>query len=218
MSLFERPPGDPDRKEVQPLLKLLLEIGPLGVFFFAYTKYGILTATGTFMVAVLVALTTSWLLTRRLAVMPLVTGIVVMVFGGLTLFLGDPTFIKLKPTIVNALFGLILIGGLAFDRSLLGYVFDSVFKLDEAGWRKLTLRFALLFFGLAILNEIVWRNFSEPFWVKFKVFGVMPITLVFIMSQMPMIMRHAIEEPEDGKSSGGESDETADSQARNKPD
>jgi intracellular septation protein len=197
MSIFERPPGDPDRKELQPLLKLALEIGPLGIFFFAYTKFGILTATGTFMVAVLVALAASWLLTRRLAIMPLVTGIVVLVFGGLTLFFGDSTFIKLKPTIVNALFGTILLGGLVFDRSLLGYVFDSVFKLDEEGWRKLTKRFAILFFGLAILNEIIWRNFSEPFWVKFKVFGVLPITMVFIMFQMPMIMRHSLEDPDD---------------------
>jgi len=197
MSVFERPPGDPDRKELQPLLKLVLELGPLGVFFFANAKFGIFHATGAFMVAVIMSLSVSWLLTRRLAIMPLITGVVVMVFGGLTLFLKDDTFIKLKPTIINVLFGSILLTGLAFGRSLLGYVFDSVFQLDDEGWRKLTFRWAIFFFLLAVLNEIVWRNFSTDFWVSFKVFGIMPVTLAFTLSQMPLIMRHSLDQPED---------------------
>jgi len=197
MSIFERPPGDPDRKELQPLLKLALELGPLLIFFAAYTKFGFMAATGTFMIAVLVALSASWLLTKRLAIMPLVTGIVVMVFGGLTLYFNDDTFFKMKPTIVNTLFGTILLGGLAFDRSLLGYVFDSVFQLDEEGWRKLTFRWAIFFFALAVLNEVIWRNFSRDFWVSFKVFGMMPITLVFTMFQMPLIMRHSLDKPDE---------------------
>ena len=195
MTIFERPPGDADRREVQPLVKLVLELGPLGIFFFAYTKFGILPATSSFMVAVLISLAVSWLLTRRLAIMPLVTGIVVLVFGGLTLFFGDSTFIKMKPTIVNVLFGALLLGGLAFGRSLLGYVFDSVFQLDDEGWRKLTFRWAIFFLVLAVINEIVWRNFSESFWVSFKVFGIMPLSIAFTLSQMPLILRHSLDRP-----------------------
>ena len=198
MTVFERPPGDPERKELQPLLKLALELGPLGVFFFANARFGIFNATGAFMVAIAVSLGLSWFLTRRLAVMPVVTGIVVLVFGTLTLLLEDDTFIKLKPTIVNTLFGVILLGGLAFGKSLLGYIFDSVFKLDEEGWRKLTFRWGLFFFVLAVLNEIVWRNFSTDFWVSFKVFGIMPITLLFTITQMPLIMSHSLEDPAEG--------------------
>jgi len=194
MTVFERPPNAPDRKEVNPILKLLLELGPLGVFFFANAKFGIFAATGAFMVAITIALAASWILTRRLAIMPLVTGIVVLVFGGLTLALQDEIFIKMKPTIVNTLFGGVLVGGLFFGKSLLGYVFDSVFRLTDEGWRKLTLRWGLFFFALAILNEVIWRNFSTDFWVSFKVFGMMPLTIVFTLIQMPLIQRHSLDE------------------------
>ncbi len=195
---------------MNPLLKLALELGPLMVFFFANTKgewlvakfpalgaFGgpIFVATGLFMAATAIALVVSWLLTRSLPMMPLVSGVVVFVFGGLTLYLHDDVFIKMKPTIINGLFAVILLGGLAFGKSLLGYVFDSAFRLDAEGWRKLTLRWGLFFILLAVLNEIVWRNFSTDAWVTFKVWGIMPITLVFTLSQMPLIMRHAVEEP-----------------------
>ena len=194
MTVFERPPNAPDHRQVNPLLKLALELGPLAVFFFANAKFGIFAATGAFMVAITVALTASWLLTRRLAIMPLVTGIVVLVFGGLTLALQDEIFIKMKPTIVNTLFGGVLIGGLFFGKSLLGYVFDSVFQLTDEGWRKLTLRWGLFFFVLAIINEVIWRNFSTDFWVSFKVFGMMPLTIVFTLTQMPLIQRHSLDD------------------------
>ena len=195
-------------REVNPLLKLALELGPLLVFFFAnargewlgqtfpiLTEFGgpIFIATGLFMIATAVALTVSWLLTRTIPIMPLISGIVVFVFGALTLWLQNDTFIKMKPTIVNALFGVILLGGLLFGQSLLGYVFNSAFKLDETGWRKLTIRWGIFFLFLAVLNEVVWRGFSTDTWVAFKVWGTMPITVLFTMAQMPLIMRHSLE-------------------------
>ena len=207
--ILERDPTDPKKKELNPLLKLTLELGPLLVFFFANARgewlvetwpvlgtFGgpIFLATGLFMIATAVSLSVSWVLTRTLPIMPLVSGIVVFVFGALTLWLQDEVFIKMKPTIVNTLFGGVLLGGLLFGRSLLGYVFESAFRLDAEGWRKLTFRWGLFFFFLAVANEVVWRNFSTDFWVAFKVWGIMPITLAFTFSQMPLIMRHSLEQ------------------------
>ena len=196
-------------QEPSPLLKLALELGPLISFFAANTRgealmaqfpalagfrEPIFLATAVFMVAITISLSVSWAMTRKLAVMPVVSGVVVLVFGGLTLFLQDELFIKLKPTIVNGLFAAVLLGGLFFGRSLLGYVFDSVFNLTPEGWRKLTLNWGLFFIFLAVLNEVIWRNFSTDFWVAFKVWGVMPITLVFTFSQLPLISKHTVEE------------------------
>ncbi|WP_404934362.1 septation protein A [Nitratireductor sp. ac15] len=208
--VFERDPADPRRKEINPLLKLALELGPLMVFFFANSRGEwlagrfpalgelggpLFVATALFMAATAIALTASWILTRTLPIMPLVSGVVVFVFGALTLYLHSEIFIKMKPTIVNTLFGVVLLGGLAFGKSLLGYVFDSAFKLDAEGWRKLTLRWGLFFIFLAVVNEVVWRMFSTDTWVAFKVWGIMPITILFTMSQMPLIMKHSLEEP-----------------------
>jgi intracellular septation protein len=208
--ILERDPSDPKKKEeINPLLKLALELGPLLVFFFANARGEwlagrfpvlaelggpIFVATGLFMAATAIALLASWLLTRTLPMMPLVSGVVVFGFGALTLYLHDDTFIKMKPTIVNSLFGAVLLGGLLFGKSLLGYVFDSAFRLDAEGWRKLTLRWGLFFFFLALVNEIVWRSFPTDTWVAFKVWGILPLTVVFTMSQMPLIMRHSLEE------------------------
>ncbi|MGB7034823.1 MAG: septation protein A, partial [Xanthobacteraceae bacterium] len=171
-------------------------LGPLILFFFANSHYGIFVATGTFMVAVLAALAVSYALTRHLPIMPVVTAIIVVIFGGLTLILHDATFIKVKPTIIYALFGAVLLGGLFFNKPLLGIVFDSLFDLTEEGWRKLTLRWALFFFLLAVLNEIVWRNTSTNVWVDFKVFGVMPLTLLFGALQVPLLKKYAVEPAE----------------------
>jgi intracellular septation protein len=182
------------KPQLNPLLKLALDLGPLALFFFANTRYGIFVATATFMVAVLGALAVSFVMTRQLPIMPVVTAIIVVVFGGLTLFLHDATFIKVKPTIIYALFGAILIGGLVFNKPLLGVVFDSMFNLTDEGWRKLTLRWAIFFLVLAVLNEIVWRNTSTNIWVDFKVFGVTPLTLVFGALQVPLLKRYAVEE------------------------
>jgi intracellular septation protein len=208
---LERGPGERKIAEVNPLAKLALELGPLLVFFFAnlrgewlvrvFPALGaigdpIFVATFLFMVATAIALTVSWLVLRKLPMMPLVSGVVVLFFGALTLWLHEELFIKMKPTIVNALFGSVLLGGLAFGKSFLGYAFDSAFRLDAEGWRKLTLRWGIFFFFLAVLNEFVWRSFSTDFWVAFKVWGTMPITIAFTLSQMPLIMRHTLPEPE----------------------
>jgi intracellular septation protein len=202
---FEQEPGAKDRPKVNPFLKLALELGPLMVFFFANARGAwlaakfpflasvggpIFVATLLFMIATALALTISYALLRTLPIMPMVSGVIVLIFGSLTLWLHDDTFIKVKPTIINALFGLTLLGGLYFGKSLLGYVFDSAFTLNAEGWRKLTFRWGLFFLFLAVVNEVVWRNFSTDFWIAFKVWGTMPITLLFTMSQMPLIMRH----------------------------
>ena len=182
--------------QLNPLLKIALDLGPLALFFFANSRYGIFVATATFMVAVLAALAVSYVMTRQLPIMPVVTAIIVVVFGGLTLILHDATFIKVKPTIIYALFGAMLMGGLLFNKPLLGIVFDSMFNLTDEGWRKLTLRWAIFFFVLAVLNEIVWRNTSTNIWVDFKVFGVTPLTLVFGALQVPLLKRYAVEPAE----------------------
>jgi len=180
------------RPKQNPAVKLALEMGPLVLFFIVNAKFGIFPATGVLMAGVLVALVASWALTRHVPIMPLVTAVAVVFFGTLTLLLHDETFIKLKPTIVNSLFGAALLGGLAFGKPLLPIVLDSVLKLTEAGWRALTLRWGLFFFFLAALNEAVWRTQSNDFWVNFKVFGTMPLTILFALSQVPLIMKHEL--------------------------
>jgi intracellular septation protein len=199
------------------LLKLVLEMGPLVAFFLSNSKpewfrpllapllpaslitgpqSGIFVATAVFMAAMLASLVLTRTLMGKLPIMPLVSGVVVLVFGGLTLWLKDDLFIKLKPTIVNTLFGCVLLGGLAFGKPLLPYVLDSVFRLTAEGWRKLTFRWGLFFFFLAALNEAVWRMFSTDFWVAFKVWGVMPVTIAFALSQVGLLQRYELKDEE----------------------
>ena len=174
-----------------PIFKLATELGPLLVFFAANAKFDLFVATGAFMVAIVVSLVTSYVVTRHVPIMAIVSGVVVLVFGTLTLALHNETFIKIKPTIIYSLFGLILAGGLVFNRSLIAVMFDQMFNLTPRGWRLLTIRWALFFFAMAILNEIIWRTQSTDVWVAFKAFGVTPITAVFAMIQFPLINRHA---------------------------
>ena len=177
-------------RALDPSVKLAIELGPLACFFAASYRYNLHVATGVLMVGVVVALVLSYALTRRLPVMPVVTAIAVLLFGALTFYFDNPIFIKMKPTVVNCIFGAALLGGLAFGKPLLPIVLDSALRLDEAGWRKLTFRWGLFFFVLAALNEFVWRTQSDVFWAGFKVFGTMPLTILFALSQVPLIMRH----------------------------
>ena len=182
-----------DKKQPHPMFKLATELGPLLIFFFANAKFNLFVATGAFMVAIVVALVASWTVTRHIPVMALVTGVIVLVFGTLTLVLHDETFIKVKPTIIYGLFAAVLGGGLLFGRSFIAILFDQMFNLTPEGWRKLTLRWALFFVAMALLNEAIWRTQTTDFWVAFKAFGVIPITMVFAMLQMPLIKRYSRE-------------------------
>ncbi|HEY1736203.1 MAG TPA: septation protein A [Methylovirgula sp.] len=198
-----------------PILKLTLELGPLLLFFFANARpklfaplvswmlppqllggenAGLFTATAVLMIAVVAALIVSYLRTRHLPVMPLVTAVLVVVFGALTLYLHDPSFIKMKPTILYAAFGLALFGGLLFNKPLLPTLLDNAIALSDRGWRILTLRWGLFFFALAIANEIIWRTQSTNTWVLFKFPGTVLIIFLFTMSQLPLMMRHEVKE------------------------
>lgn len=182
------------RKPAPPLLRLAIEAGPLIVFFLANQFADLFVATAAFMIATAVALALGWLLERRVAMMPLISGAFILVFGGLTLLIEDALFIKIKPTIVNLLFAAALLGGLAFGRPLLKVAMGDALALTDRGWRLLSLRFGLFFIFLALVNEIVWRNFSEDFWVGFKLFGVLPMTMLFMLAQTPMMTREQLRE------------------------
>jgi intracellular septation protein len=191
------PPG-----QLNPLLKLALDIGPLALFFAVNAKFGIFAGTAVFMAAVVAALLVSYVRIRQWPIMPVVTAIVVVVFGGLTLVLHDETFIKLKPTIIYTLFGGILLAGYLLEKPFLQILFDAVFHLTAEGWRKLTLRWALFFLAMAVVNEAVWRTQSTDFWVNFKLFGFMPLTFLFAALQVPLLTRYAAE---DDQASAGQS-------------
>ncbi len=176
-------------------LKPAIDWGPLIAFFIAFKLQGLMVATGVLIVVTIILCGMGYAMTRRLAPMPVVTLIVVVIFGGLTLWLNDETFIKMKPTIVLGLFSLVLIGGLLLKKPLVKYVMESALELDDAGWRKLTLRFAIFFAVVAAINEIVWRTQSTDLWIDFKVFGILGLNVIFILTQFPMIRRHQIKQP-----------------------
>lgn len=173
-------------------VKLAVEFGPLLTFFLTNWRMGIFAGTAAFMAATLIALVVSRTVLGRIATMPLITAVFVLVFGGLTLWLHDDLFIKIKPTIVNALFAAILFTGLATNRIFLKIAFGDVLRLSEEGWRKLTLRWGFFFVFLALLNEFTWRTFSADTWVTFKVFGIMPITFVFALAQIGLLKKYEL--------------------------
>ena len=174
--------------------KLLIEMGPLVAFFIANWKAGIFWGTGIFMGATVISLIASWVLTRKLAMVPLVSAVFVAIFGALTLWLHSDLFIKVKVTLINALFGVVLLGGVAMGRSYLKLIMGEAVKLTDQAWRTLSIRWGVFFLALAVLNEIVWRNVSTDSWVNFKVFGLLPITLIFAFANAPFMSRHMIED------------------------
>lgn len=211
-------------RPINPLLKIVLEIGPLAVFFLTFS-YGedllqnaavarafayltdpaalvgdtapVLLATATFMVAIALSLVVSWWLTRAVPRMAVVTAVIVAIFGGLTLWLQDETFIKMKPTVVNAVFAAILGAGLVRGRSYLRYLMGETMPLTDRGWLLFTRNWVIFFAACALANEIVWRTQSTEFWVNFKTFFYLPLTLVFIALHIPFLQRHALDEPDE---------------------
>ena len=182
-------------------LKPFVDYSPLAAFFAVYLAAGLFAATAALMAVTAVAVGLSLAIERRVPVMPVITAAVVMVFGGLTLWLNDERFIKMKPTIVQALFSVVLFGGLLLGKPLLKPLLHTAWRLTDRGWYLITLRFAIFFAAMAVLNEIVWRSFSTDVWVNFKIFGILALTFVFTAFQVPLITRHQIPdkpEPSDG--------------------
>jgi intracellular septation protein len=172
------------------LRRLILDLGPLLVFFIVFKLWGFFPATAAFMTAMVTALAIGYALERKLSPIPLLTTILVLIFGGLTLYLKNETYLKVKFTIVYVCFAAILLGGLATRRLFLKYVFAQAFELDDAGWKKLTWRWSLFFLALATLNEVIWRHTSTEVWVNFKVWGAVPLTFLFALAQTPLILKH----------------------------
>jgi intracellular septation protein len=173
-----------------PMLKLLIEVGPLVAFFAAYGRAGIYWATGVLMAATVVALIASWRLLGKISAVPVVTAVLVVIFGGLTFALDDPRFIKMKPTMINVVFAIALVVGVAMGKSPLKLMLGEAFSLKPEGWKILSYRWACFFLVLAVANEVVWRNYSEAAWVNFKVFGILPLTFAFAMAQIGVIRRY----------------------------
>jgi intracellular septation protein len=172
------------------LRRLALDLGPLLIFFAGFKYLGIFGATAVFIAAVLIALALGFVIERRLSPMPLFTAVLVVIFGGLTLYLRNEDFIKMKPTVLYGFFGLVLLVGLAFNRLFIKYVFAQAFELDERGWKKLTVRWGLFFVCLAVINETVWRATSTATWVTFKVWIIIPLIFLFALAQTPLVIKH----------------------------
>ena len=183
--------------EEKKWVKTLAEYGPLIIFFIAYQAWGLYNATIALIIATALALVISLAINKKVPLMPVITAVLVGFFGGLTIILNDDIFIKMKPTIVQALLAIVLLGGLLFNRMLLKKIMGASWKMDDLGWKILTRNFGIFFLVMAVLNEIVWRTQTEQFWVNFKVFGIMTLTLVFSVSQVPLLNKHRIENQSD---------------------
>ena len=179
---------------MKSIVKLLIDIGPLAVFFVFYTRSGLQEAILPLMIATVIAVLVSYVLEKKIPIMPTLGAGIVLIFGGLTIYFNDETFIKMKPTIINAVFAIILYGGIIFKKPLLKYLLGAALKLEEEGWKILTQRWIAFFIALAVLNEVVWRTQTTDLWVNFKVFGILPITFIFTMSQFPLIKKYQIQE------------------------
>ena len=179
---------------MKSVYKLLIDIGPLAVFFIFYTRSGLQASILPFMVATVIAVLFSYILEKKIPIMPTVGAGIVLLFGGLTIYFDNEVFFKMKPTIINILFAVILYGGILINKPLLKYLLGAALKLEEAGWKILTQRWIGFFIALAVLNEIVWRTQSTDIWVNFKVFGILPITFIFTMTQFPLIKKYQIED------------------------
>ena len=179
---------------MKSLYKLLIDIGPLAVFFIFYTRSGLQASILPFMVATVIAVLFSYILEKKIPIMPTVGAAIVLLFGGLTIYFDNDVFFKMKPTIINVLFAVILYGGILINKPLLKYLLGAALKLEETGWKILTQRWIGFFIALAVLNEIVWRTQSTDIWVNFKVFGILPITFIFTMTQFPLIKKYQIED------------------------
>lgn len=187
------------RKKMNPALKFTLELGPLALFFLTYSRLNIFAATAVMMGAVLLALAISYAMLGRIPIMPLVTAVIVAVFGSLTLIFHNETLIKIKPTALYLLFSGALFFGLAYGKPILQIMFDGALNLKPEGWRIITWRWAFFFLLEAVLNEILWRTTTTAHWVEFKSFGFLPLTIVFALMQAPIIMKYEAPPEETGE-------------------
>ena len=179
---------------MKSISKLLIDIGPLAVFFIFYSRSDLKSAIIPFMIATIIAVLFSYIMEKKIPVMPTVGALIILIFGGLTIYFDNEVFFKMKPTIINLLFALILYGGMIVKKQLLKFLLGAVIKLEDEGWKLLTQRWISFFIALAVLNEIVWRTQSTDIWVNFKVFGILPITFIFTMTQFPLIKKYQIED------------------------
>ena len=179
---------------MKSVYKLLIDIGPLAIFFYFYSKNGLQASILPFMIATVIAVLFSYIIEKKIPIMPTVGAVIILVFGGLTIYFDNDIFFKMKPTIINLLFAVILYGGIIFKKSLLKYLLGAALQLEDKGWEILTMRWIGFFIVLAILNEIVWRTQSTDVWVSFKVFGILPITFIFTMTQFTLIKKYQIED------------------------
>ena len=179
---------------MKPIYKILIDIGPLAVFFIFYTRSGLQASILPLMIATVIAVLFSYILEKKIPIMPTVGAGIVLIFGGLTIYFDNEVFIKMKPTIINLVFAVILYGGMLIKKPLLKILLGAALKLEEEGWKILTYRWIGFFIALAILNEIVWRTQSTDIWVNFKVFAILPITFIFTMTQFPLIKKYQIDD------------------------
>ena len=179
---------------MKSISKLLIDIGPLAIFFIFYSRGDLKSAIIPFIIATIIAVLFSYIMEKKIPIMPTVGAFIILIFGGLTIYFDNEVFFKMKPTIINLLFAIILYGGVIVKKPLLKFLLGAAIKLEDEGWKILTQRWIAFFIALAVLNEIVWRTQSTDIWVNFKVFGILPITFIFTMTQFPLIKKYQIED------------------------